>query len=320
MLNFSGSPETEVTKILITEFMDEAAVDDLRRDFEVYFDPGLVDKPDELLTRIIDADGLVVRNRTPVRGALLAQARNLRVVGRLGVGLDNIDVAECDRRGITVCPATGANDTAVAEYVIATAMFLLRGCFRADAAVIAGDWPRQLCVGREILGKTLGLVGLGGIARQTADRARALGMNITAHDPFVAGDDAAWNGVQNVQLRSVFAHADVVSIHVPLNGTTRGLVNAALLANMKPEAVLINTARGGIVDEQAVIDALVAGRLGGAALDVYAIEPLTAAAGSRFRNVPNLILTPHIAGITEESNVRVSAVTAGNMKRVLPSS
>ncbi len=304
-------------KILITEFMDEAAVDDLRRDFEVYFDPALVDKPEELLTRITDADGLVVRNRTPVRGALLEQARRLRVVGRLGVGLDNIDVAECEQRGITVCPATGANNTAVAEYVIATAMFLLRGCYRANAAVIAGAWPRQPCIGRELQGKTLGLVGFGGIARQTADRARALGMTVVAHDPFVSGGDAAWDGVQKLELGPVFASADVVSLHVPLNDATRGLVDAALLADMKPEAVLINTARGGIVDEQAVIDALVAGRLGGAALDVYASEPLTAAAGRRFRNVPNLVLTPHIAGVTEESNVRVSAVTANNIKRVL---
>ncbi len=306
-----------MTKILITEFMDKAAVDDLRRDFEVYHDPDLVDKPEELLTRITDADGLVVRNRTPVRGALLERAQRLRVVGRLGVGLDNIDVAECEQRGITVCPATGANDAAVAEYVIATAMFLLRGCYRANAAVIAGDWPRQPCVGREIQGKMLGLVGFGGIARQTADRARALGMTVAAHDPFVAGDNAAWDGVQKLELGPLFAGADVVSIHVPLNDATRGLVDATLLADMKSEAVLINTARGGIVDEQAVIDALVAGRLGGAALDVYTTEPLTAAAGGRFRNVPNLILTPHIAGVTVESNVRVSAVTASNVKRVL---
>lgn len=306
-------------KILITEFMDEAAVDDLRRDYEVYFDPDLVDKPEDLLIRVADTDGLVVRNRTPVRGELLERALKLRVVGRLGVGLDNIDVAECKRRGVSVCPATGANDTAVAEYVVATAMFLLRGCFRADAAVIAGDWPRQLCVGREIFGKTLGLVGLGGIARQTADRARALGMKVSAHDPFVADDDPAWNGVQNLALGSLFAQSDVVSIHVPLDDATRGMVDATLLANMKPEAVLINTARGGIVDEQAVIDALMEGRLGGAALDVYATEPVTAAVGARFRDVPNLILTPHIAGITEESNVRVSAVTASNVKQVLAS-
>jgi (S)-sulfolactate dehydrogenase len=194
-----------MNKILITEFMDEAAVDDLRRDFEVYYDPNLVDKPEALLTRITDTDGLVVRNQTPVRGPLLEQARRLRVVGRLGVGLDNIDVAECEQRGITVCPATGANDAAVAEYVIATAMVLLRGCYGASAAVIAGDWPRQPCVGREIQGKTLGLVGFGGIARQTADRARALGMTVAAHDPFVAGDDAAWDGVNRLELEPMFA-------------------------------------------------------------------------------------------------------------------
>ncbi len=308
-----------MTKVLITEFMDEAAVDDLRRDYQVYYDPDLVDKPAELMTRIIDADGLVVRNRTPVRGALLEQAQRLQVVGRLGVGLDNIDVAECERRGIAVCPATGANDAAVAEYVIAAAMLLLRGCYRASSSVIAGKWPRQPCIGREIQGKTLGLVGLGGIARQTAQRARALGMTVAAHDPFVAGEHAAWRGIRKLDLEAVFAGADVVSIHIPLNDATHGLVDVALLRKMKPEGVLINTARGGIVNEQAVIDALIAGRLGGAALDVYATEPLTAAVGERFRNVPNLILTPHVAGVTEESNVRVSALTAAHIKRVLAS-
>ncbi len=306
-----------MTKILITEFMDETAVNDLRRDFEVYFDPDLVNQPEELLTRIADADGLVVRNQTPVRGALLGHARRLRVVGRLGVGLDNIDVAACAQRGIAVCPATGANDAAVAEYVVATAMILLRGCYQANAAMLAGDWPRQPCVGREIQGKTLGLLGFGGIAQYTAERARALGMTVTAHDPFVPAGDAAWEGVERLAPEALFAGADVVSLHVPLDDITRGMVDAALLEQMKPDAVLINTARGGVVDEQAVVDALIAGRLGGAALDVYADEPLSASAGSRFRDAPNLILTPHIAGVTEESNVRVSAVTAANVRRVL---
>ncbi len=305
--------------MVITEFMDESAVEDLRRDFEVHYDPDLVDKASKLMQRVKDADGLIVRNRTRVGGELLQEAMRLRVVGRLGVGLDNIDVAACRQRGIAVCPASGANDDAVAEYVIAAAMLLLRGCYASNAAVIRGRWPRQECIGRELQGKSLGLVGFGGIARQTARRASALGMHVLAHDPFVDRDDPVWENVRNTDLLGVFSVSDVVSVHVPLTENTRRLIDSRLLATMKAGAVLINTARGGIVDEHALIDALLAGHLGGAAVDVYESEPLSAEDGQRFANAPNLLLTPHIAGVTRESNERVSAVTAANVRRVLES-
>lgn len=306
-----------MTDVVISEFMDQAAVDGLAAEFDVVFDPKLVDKPDLLAKTVADARALIVRNRTQVRDSLLEAAAELQVVGRLGVGLDNIDLAACESRGIVVCPATGANDVAVAEYVIATAMLLLRDAYLSGADVIAGEWPRQRCMGREIGGKVLGLVGYGGIARETAGRARAMGMQVMAHDPFIAENDAAWEGVVRSELDVLLSSADVVSLHVPLTDATRGLIDAQRIARMKAGAVLINTARGGTVDEDAAIEALRSGRLGGAALDVFESEPISAATGARFAGVNNLVLTPHIAGVTQESNVRVSAVTAANVRKVL---
>jgi (S)-sulfolactate dehydrogenase len=309
-----------VPDVVISEFMDQAAVDTLAADFDVLYEPDLVDRPEDLIAAIGSARGLIVRNRTQVRGPVLEAAGSLRVVGRLGVGLDNIDLAACEARGVEVCPATGANDTAVAEYVIAAALNLLRGAYAASESVRSGEWPRQSCIGREIAGKRLGLVGFGGIARETAHRARALGMTVSAHDPFVEAGDPAWTGVsREAMLEPLLEQADVISLHVPLNDGTRGLIDAAAIARMRRGAIVINTARGGVVDEPALIDALLDGRLGGAALDVFTREPVDTEAGSAFPELPNLMLTPHIAGVTAESNVRVSAVTAENVRRVLRS-
>jgi (S)-sulfolactate dehydrogenase len=297
--------------------MDQAAVDDLARDYGVLYDRDLHEKPAALLAAVADARALVVRNQTQVRGALLGAARGLKVVGRLGVGLDNIDLPACAARGIRVCPATGANDESVAEYVVAAALILLRGAYRATAEVAAGRWPREALMGGEALGRTLGLVGFGGTARAAARRGRALGLEIAAFDPLLPADDAAWRGARRRGLPALLAESDVISLHVPLNDTTRRMIGAAELAACKPGAVVINAARGGVLDEDAAIAALKSGRLGGLALDVFETEPLTAAAGARFAGLPNLLLTPHIAGVTRESNVRISSVTAANVRRVL---
>ncbi len=303
--------------IVISEFMDENVA---RRAFsgrDMLFDPTLVDRPEDLHAAVSDARAIIVRNRTQVRPPLLAAAPKLRVVGRLGVGLDNIDLAACEARSIAVRPATGANDQAVAEYVITSALLLLRGAYGASQAVAAGAWPRMDLIGREISGKCMGLVGFGAIARETASRARALGMRVVAHDPFVADDDAGWREVERVDLDVLFTVSDVISLHTPLNDSTRYLVNAERLAMAKRTAVLVNAARGGVVEEDALVSALRAGRLAGAALDVFEKEPVDAASGIAFAGVPNLILTPHIAGVTAESNIRVSEVTARNVLAVL---
>ncbi len=304
--------------ILITEFMDAAAVATLEGDFAVAYDRDLVDRHDELKARMATADALIVRNRTQVDVDLLAAAPRLKVVGRLGVGLDNIDTTACAARGIEVIPATGANALAVAEYVIGTAMLLLRGVYQSSSKVAEGGWPRAaLSDGREIAGKVLGVVGFGGIGRLAGRLGRALGMRVIGHDPQLQETSSIWVAEQTrgLPLDAVFAQSDVVTVHVPLTRETRGLVGAARLARMKPDAILINTARGGVVDEAEVAAALRAGKLGGAALDVFEREPLPA--GSPLADCPNLLLTPHIAGVTRESNERVSSLVADKVAAAL---
>ena len=299
-----------MAEIVITEFMDEAAIRSVLAGRNVLYDPTLVDRPAELLENARTARALIVRNRTQVRGALLEAAIQLEAIGRLGVGLDNIDLDGCRQRDIAVYPASGANDVAVAEYVITAILVLLRRAWFASPEVTAGRWPRMTTIGREISGKTLGLVGLGAIARETATRARALGMRVLAYDPLLPREHVAWRLAEPVELGVLLSQVDVLSLHVPLTAETRHLIGAPQLAALRPGGLLINAARGGVVDEAAVVDALRAGHLGGAALDVFETEPLDAVAGARFAEVPHLLLTPHIAGVTEESNVRVSEVTA----------
>jgi len=305
-------------KVLITEFMDAQAVDALRSRFDTLYDPQLVDRRAELLERLGDTSAVIVRNRTRVDRALLEAAPALRAVGRLGVGLDNIDVAACSARGVEVIPATGANSQSVAEYVIAVAMLLLRGAYASTPEVVAGVWPRAaLSEGRELSGKTLGIVGFGGIGQRVARYALALGMRVLANDAFLGAGAAAFRetGVAPAALDELLAASDVVSLHVPLDASTRKLIDAKRLRSMKPGALLINTARGGIVDEAALAQALRGGHLGGAALDVFEREPLSA--GSSLAGAPNLILTPHIAGITREANARVSGMIAERVAAVL---
>lgn len=307
-----------MARIVISEFMDAPAVEALRREFDVDYRPKLVDDAAALEAALAPAQGWIVRNRTPVRGALLAAAHELRVVGRLGVGLDNIDVAACEARGVRVIPATGANAESVAEFVLTAALVLLRGAYFSTRAVEAGTWPRQtLSQGREARGKTLGIVGFGNIGRLTARKAQALGMRVVAHDAALDPSDPAWGSLDAPprSLDELLEESDVVSLHIPLTGDTRGLLGRERLLKMKRDAILVNTARGGVVDESALAAMLREGRLGGAALDVFEAEPL--AAGSPLAGVPRLLLTPHIAGVTTESNERVSALIAERVAEVL---
>ncbi len=296
--------------ILVTEFMDGAAVELMRQHRDIRYEPDLADRTGDLACAVSSADALIVRNRTRVTAGLLDNASCLQCVGRLGVGLDNIDVEACRERGIPVFPATGANDLSVAEYVITTAMMLTRQAYLSGADMLAGNWPREHCAGSEISGKTIGLVGFGSIGRHVATLARKLDMTALACDPFLPPDDPAWQLAERRDLDRLFAECDIVSLHVPLASSTRNLVDSGRLGRMKPQAVLINTSRGGIVDEVAVADALTAGRIAGAALDVFEDEPLDRNSAERFSDVPNLVLTPHIAGVTRESNFRVSMMIA----------
>lgn len=296
-------------RVVISEFMDQPAVERLAERHDVDYRPRLVDEPAALASALPGAIAWIVRNRTSVRGDLLAAATDVRVIGRLGVGLDNIDVDACSARGIEVIPATGANAESVAEYVVGAALVLLRNAFFSTRAVEAGTWPRQtLSQGREAAGKVMGVVGYGNIGQLTARKAEALGMRVMSYDPQVATASTR-------DLDGLLAAADVVSLHLPLTPQTRGLLGAERLGRMKRDAILINTARGGIIDEAVLAAMLREGRLGGAALDVFDEEPL--AAGSPLAGAPRLILTPHIAGVTVESNERVSALIAERVAEAL---
>lgn len=300
-----------MARVVITEFMDERAVAQLRARHDVLYDPKLVDDAPRLLAEAARADALIVRNRTQVRGDLLAALAKCRVIGRLGVGLDNIDVPGCEAKGLRVIPATGANALSVAEYVITATMMLLRGAYQSSAAVAQGQWPRNaLGNGRETAGRTLGIIGFGSIGQTVARLAQALGMQVMAFDAMLDSDAPVFleTGVRCAGLLEVIGQADVVTLHVPLVEGTRGLFNAERIASMKPGAVLINTSRGHIVDIEALAAALKSGHLGGGAIDVFDVEPLPISPS--LQDCPNLLLTPHISGVSADSNERVSFLIA----------
>jgi (S)-sulfolactate dehydrogenase len=307
-----------VTKVVVSEFLPEPHLERLRQSFEVVYDPDLYADRSRLLAEIGEAAAVLIRNRTRIDQELLDAAPGLRVVGRLGVGLDNIDLDGCVGAGVTVIPAVGANAVSVAEYVIGAMLVLVRGVYDMTPSMVAGEWPRQgHAFGHELSGKTLGLVGLGSIARQVAMRAVVFGMRIVAFDPFLPDGDTAWGTVGKVNLETLLSTSDVVSLHVPLGEGTRNLIDAAALALMRPTAVLVNTSRGGIVDETALAAALRHGSIAGAALDVFATEPLGPKPAATFAGVPNLLLTPHLAGNTEEAVDRVASMIVAAVEEAL---
>lgn len=299
--------------ILITEFMDEAQVARLAGEHPTRYAPDLADRQEDIPVLMSGIRALIVRNRTQVTEALLDSAPDLKIVGRLGVGLDNIDLSACADRGIEVIPATGANTLSVAEYVVTNALVLLRGAYLSQDRMLAGEWPRSDLSGREAAGRVLGLIGFGAIAQETARLGRAMGMQVCAYDPHLPDEHSAWSEVERLDLEGVLSKADAVSLHVPLTSETRHILNSSKLALLKPDAVLINAARGGVVDEAALVAHMKSGHIAGAALDVFEVEPLTKESAAKFEGVKNLILTPHIAGVTEDSNVRVSEMIASEV-------
>ena len=305
--------------ILITEFMDENAVKVLKSKYKVIYDKSLADKQQEIPNKMAGVKAIIVRNRTKVTQDLLKQSPNLSCVGRLGVGLDNIDLDACKKNNIDVYPATGANTNSVAEYVLTSALILLRGAFNKNNLMISGKWPREESSGNEILGKTLGLVGFGEIAQKTSILARNFNMKIMAYDPFIEKTSALWKHVNNTTLEELLKNSDVISIHTPLNNNTHHLINSDNLKHVKSSAVIINAARGGIIDDKALSEKLKKNEIGGAALDVFETEPMNVSSGSYFKDLNNVILTPHIAGVTEESNQNVSSMIAQKIDNHLSS-
>lgn len=296
--------------ILITEFMDSSVVDSLSSQHTTTYNSTLAEERPKLLKTLKSAKALIVRNKTLVDAELLNHGPELKCIGRLGIGLDNIDMTSCKERNIPVFPAVGANIESVAEYVIGTAMILLRGAYQENAEMTAGNWNRTDCIGHEINNKKLGLIGLGAIGRSAASKAVSLGMSVQAYDPFVSTDDNVWTKVKSADMEEIAHTSDVISVHVPLVKGTYHLIDNDFIAMCKSNAIIINTSRGGVVEERALIDALKKDKLGGAALDVFEHEPMTRESGKKFSGLNNLILTPHIAGVTKESNYRVSKMIA----------
>ena len=296
--------------ILITEFMDEDAVNLLKKKYDVYYDISLAEDSNSLVKLINKMKALIVRNKTLVTRELIENAPNLTCVGRLGVGLDNIDLNACEEQNITVYPALGANSHSVAEYVICASMLLLRKAYFKKNEMIAGNWPRQESSGSEVYGKTLGLIGFGDIAQKTRDLALGLGIKTVAYDPYLDKDSNLWKETKNLLLDNLLSISDIISLHIPLTKETKNLIDEKKLRLIKNSSVIINTSRGGIIDENSLAKLLKENKIGGAALDVFNKEPINKVNAKKFEGIDNLILTPHIGGVTKESNERVSKMIA----------
>jgi len=270
--------------------------------------------PGALATELADADGLIVRSATRVTDQLLAQASRLRVVGRAGVGVDNIDLDAATRRGVLVMNTPGGNAVSVAEHTLALLLALARSVPQLNAAIHAGRWEKSGAAGIELRGKTLGLVGLGRVGSEVARRARALEMRVLAHDPYISAKVAQEVGVELVSLPELLARSDFISLHAALSPATEKLINGESIAKMKRGARLINAARGELVEEAALAAALRSGHLAGAAVDVFAVEPPR---GSPLVSLPNVIATPHVAGSTEEAQEEVGTLIAQQVRDFL---
>ncbi len=299
-------------KIVLAEKVSPATVAVLREEpgWEVLTHDQIPSLPDALG----DADALIVRSAVQVDDALLAAAPKLRVIGRAGVGVDNIDAEAATRRGIVVMNTPGANAVAVAELTLALMLALARELPRANAALHEGRWEKKSLSGAELRGKTLGILGLGRIGLEVARRARAFGMTLLGHDPFVAPAVAREHEVRLVSTDELFRASDYLSLHVGLTPQTHGIVNAATLALMKPGARIVNCARGELIDTAALADALRGKTIAGAALDVFEQEPLK---NSPLFGLPNLLLTPHIAGSTTEAQEAVGIQIAEQVRAYL---
>lgn len=261
------------------------------------------------------AAGLIVRSATRVTADMMDSAPHLEVIARAGVGIDNIDLDAASQRGIAVLNAPGGNTNAAAELTVALILALARNVASGDRSIREGRWDRSKLQGVELRGRTLGLIGAGRIGGEVAKRCRAFGMEVIAYDPLLTETRANELGLAMVELDEVIEHADVISLHVPLTDETRGMIDVEVMTRMKPGAFIINASRGGVIDEEALVKALEEGLIGGAALDVYASEPL--AADSPLLKAPNLVLTPHLGAATKEAQIAVATEVAVRMRAAL---
>src|SRR5574341_73464 len=294
-------------RVLVADDLSAEGVQ-IMRDAGLEVDVKVGLKPEELQAAIEAYEGLAVRSATKVTAKVLEKAARLKVVGRAGVGVDNVDLPAATRRGVVVMNTPGGSSVTVAELTVAMMLALSRHIAQATASVKGGKWEKKKFQGRELFGKTLGVVGIGNIGSVVVDRCLAMKMKVVAYDPFISPEAAAKLGVELVGLDDLWARADVISLHVPLTEQTRNLVRAQTIAAMKPGALLVNCARGGLVDEKALAEALASGRLGGAALDVFEKEPPPP--DHPLLKLDNFVCTPHLGASTEEAQAAVAVAVA----------
>lgn len=298
-------------KVLVSDSLAKEGVEIFKaaKDIEVDVKTGL--KPEELKAIIGNYHGLAVRSATNVTADVLAAATNLKVVGRAGIGVDNVDVPAASSKGVVVMNTPGGNTTTTAEHTIAMMMSLARWIPQATATTKGGKWEKKKFMGSELFNKVLGVVGLGNIGAIVADRALGLKMRVIAFDPFVTPEKAAKMGIELATLDEIWAKADFITVHTPLTDKTRGIVNKAAFAKMKKGVRIINCARGGIVDEKDLYDAIKEGKVAGAALDVFVEEPVPA--DHPLLTLDEVIVTPHLGASTDEAQVNVSIAIAEQM-------
>ncbi|MEB3216818.1 MAG: phosphoglycerate dehydrogenase [Nostocales cyanobacterium 94392] len=302
-----------MSKVLVSDSIDQAGIDILSQVANV--DVKLNLKPEELQQIIGEYDALMIRSGTSVTQEIIEAATNLKIIGRAGVGVDNVDVPAATRRGIVVVNSPEGNTIAAAEHALAMMMAISRNIADANASVKKGEWNRKSFVGTEVYKKTLGIVGLGKIGSHVASVAKAMGMKLLAFDPFISNERAEQMGVQLVDLDLLVQQADYITLHIPKTPETTHLINAEMLAKMKPNARIINCARGGIIDEEALAVALKEGTIKGAALDVYESEPL---GDSPLKALgTEVVLTPHLGASTTEAQVNVAIDVAEQIRDVL---
>jgi D-3-phosphoglycerate dehydrogenase / 2-oxoglutarate reductase len=295
-----------MSRILVTETIADTGLDQLRADgHELDIRLGL--SPDELLDAVAEADALIIRSATEVTAEVLAAGSQLVVVGRAGIGLDNVDVDAATKRGVLVVNAPQSNVLSAAEQTMTLMLALARNTAQADAALKNGRWERSAWTGIELHGKTLGIIGLGRIGKLVAERAHAFGMQLIGFDPFVSDERAREMSVERVDLNDLAARADIITLHVARTPDTVGLIGAEFLAKAKDGVRIINVARGGIVDEAALYESLVSGKVAGAALDVFAHEPCT---DSPLFALPNVVVTPHLGASTHEAQDKAGVTIA----------
>lgn len=299
--------------ILVSDAIAQEGIDILRRAGAVEVNPQIT--ADELRAAIPQYDALIVRSRTKVTAAIIEAGARLRVIGRAGVGLDNIDVAAAERRDIVVVNSPTSVTISVAEHTIGMMIALARFIPQADLSLKRGEWAKNKFLGVELSGKTLGIVGFGRIGSMVALRARALGMIVLARDPYITQERAQEFGATRVEsLDALLAQSDFVSIHTPLRPTTRGMIGENEFAKMKPNARLIFCARGGILDERALLRALDSGKIAGAALDVFETEP---PGDDPLLHHPRVVVTPHLGAMTEEAQTKAAVDVAEQVAALL---